>query len=262
MIYKQTSELYHHGIKGQKWGIRRYQNEDGTLTEAGKERYYNSYEKSIKDIDKLTSFDKHSVIAKKSEKIFTDSIKNNYIKKELFDELSSAYKKAQDMYSKINSKMYSEEWHTKVNNLTDAQLDYENRLDNLKKFAKEIDYDYKETETYDELFEHNMEPYRILGLESDDRYFKQLKNEVKKNNPKAIKYYNELESIKESKIFKEIVDLYEKTQKIVDDERNIERNMIGSILGKKGEELYDKKNIYVPYNINELIQKYLNQGGN
>ena len=31
--------LVHHGIKGQKWGVRRYQNEDGTLTEAGKARY-------------------------------------------------------------------------------------------------------------------------------------------------------------------------------------------------------------------------------
>ena len=31
--------LSHHGILGQKWGIRRYQNEDGTLTEAGKRRY-------------------------------------------------------------------------------------------------------------------------------------------------------------------------------------------------------------------------------
>lgn len=31
--------LCHHGIKGQKWGIRRYQNEDGTLTSAGKARY-------------------------------------------------------------------------------------------------------------------------------------------------------------------------------------------------------------------------------
>ena len=37
--YLQIRELYHHGIKGQKWGIRRYQNEDGTLTEAGKVRY-------------------------------------------------------------------------------------------------------------------------------------------------------------------------------------------------------------------------------
>lgn len=35
-----TNELYHHGILGQKWGVRRYQNEDGSLTEAGKKRYY------------------------------------------------------------------------------------------------------------------------------------------------------------------------------------------------------------------------------
>ena len=39
-MYRWTdgSELYHHGIKGQKWGVRRFQNPDGTLTEAGKAR--------------------------------------------------------------------------------------------------------------------------------------------------------------------------------------------------------------------------------
>lgn len=31
--------LYHHGTKGMKWGVRRYQNKDGSLTEAGKKRY-------------------------------------------------------------------------------------------------------------------------------------------------------------------------------------------------------------------------------
>ena len=34
-------DLYHWGIKGMKWGIRRYQNPDGSLTAAGKKRYTN-----------------------------------------------------------------------------------------------------------------------------------------------------------------------------------------------------------------------------
>lgn len=37
-------ELYHWGIKGQKWGRRRYQNKDGSLTPAGKKRYANNGE--------------------------------------------------------------------------------------------------------------------------------------------------------------------------------------------------------------------------
>ena len=40
-----TDELYHHGLKGQRWGIRRYRNEDGSLTDAGKRRYNNDSDK-------------------------------------------------------------------------------------------------------------------------------------------------------------------------------------------------------------------------
>lgn len=36
---KKNYELHHWGIKGMKWGVRRYQNSDGTLTDAGKKRY-------------------------------------------------------------------------------------------------------------------------------------------------------------------------------------------------------------------------------
>ena len=39
MRYESDNYLVHHGIKGQHWGVRRFQNEDGTLTAAGKDRY-------------------------------------------------------------------------------------------------------------------------------------------------------------------------------------------------------------------------------
>lgn len=37
--YTHNDELRHAGIKGMKWGVRRYQNKDGSLTDAGKKRY-------------------------------------------------------------------------------------------------------------------------------------------------------------------------------------------------------------------------------
>lgn len=69
----KDSTLIHYGIKNQKWGVRRFQNPDGTLTPAGKERYDDSpedreYDRDPNDPANMTYF--------KSKSAHRGSIKN------------------------------------------------------------------------------------------------------------------------------------------------------------------------------------------
>lgn len=60
--YLEHSELYHHGIKGMKWGVRRYQNADGSLTSEGMRRYsHMSPTKSDSSVTKRVKSDWHNL---------------------------------------------------------------------------------------------------------------------------------------------------------------------------------------------------------
>lgn len=56
MIIKYEDYMYHHGIKGMHWGVRRYQNTDGSLTNQGRKRYNYKTDKNYKR--ELTSYKK------------------------------------------------------------------------------------------------------------------------------------------------------------------------------------------------------------
>lgn len=114
------NEIYHHGIKGQKWGVRRFQNKDGSLTTFGKKRQ--AQFKAAAEVAK-----KKSITSKEDAdyyKVAPEEFKNKYSGK--------------DGWMKYLDDMYGDDWHDK--DYMKVAFD----VDDVKKHAIEsIDSDLK-----------------------------------------------------------------------------------------------------------------------
>ena len=114
-------ELYHYGIKGQKWGVRRYQNPDGSLTAKGKKRY------GLGDNGELV---KKSKTTRMYEGLARSGYKNAKTQKTLYEQFGDDY-----------NRRSSEQWIREADqNSKSAKRSFE--LDKLantdKKTAKQI----------------------------------------------------------------------------------------------------------------------------
>lgn len=131
--YVFDDELYHHGIQGQKWGERRFQNEDGSWTPEGRERYGKG-EDPIKKAKLEYKTEKYKMYLKSKEQRYKDRLaskeERERIKQQakndryLIKEQSKVAKKEEDKSKQVYTK---EDLQEKINKLN-LQIEYNKKL--------------------------------------------------------------------------------------------------------------------------------------
>lgn len=121
-------EIYHHGILGQKWGVRRYQNPDGSLTPEGEKRYGKKLDKLSKKV--------RADISKNRVDMYVDA--HNRTVKELHDN---------DFFNKFNDK-----WHEEFKK--NGHMDKNGKLDYRSETYGRYTEDYENI--FDSLYERNL----------------------------------------------------------------------------------------------------------
>lgn len=140
------TQLYHHGILGQKWGIRRFQNADGSLTAEGKKRYTKSLQKAVESKNRLSSdlnFN-NKVLGIKRHGKRLESENKNYI--DVMNRISKEAKPAKkeeaalkDAYEKLKVAGSSDEAMKAYDNYVEARGSYNTAMTKfLDKYADDI----------------------------------------------------------------------------------------------------------------------------
>lgn len=133
-----NNELMHHGVKGQRWGVRRYQNKDGSLTAAGRKRYDGELDRLGNKEEKLKA--KQQIQSKKQAiRDLKRQTKNDKLaakEQKLKDKLETREKKKEisELKKKLSDDGSSTSKSKRVKDMSDAELSA--KLERFKNEAK------------------------------------------------------------------------------------------------------------------------------